>query len=307
MRKILVLGSEGFIGNHLVHYFAAKNNEVYGCDLYETSLKGGYKYFKVSRLSPEWDELFSAHKFDFCINASGSGNVPYSMTHPYTDFEANALDVVRILDTIRRFDPQCRYLHISSAAVYGNPVSLPVSENSALHPLSPYGWHKMIAENICSEYNGIYGIRVSQVRPFSVYGDGLRKQLLWDICSKLQTADEIKLFGTGMESRDFIHVKDVVNLMECIVDQSAFNNEIYNAASGTETAIREVADLFEQYFKGKKKILFSGETRQGDPVNWKADVTKAKSIGFVNRIQLGEGVHSYINWFISLHKSPDFI
>ena len=72
MKHILILGSEGFIGNHLVNYFLDKGFVVYGCDLFETSRYNGYKYVKVSRLSPEWNDIFSERPYDFCINAAGS-------------------------------------------------------------------------------------------------------------------------------------------------------------------------------------------------------------------------------------------
>src|SRR5688572_8068708 len=130
MSKVLVLGSEGFIGKYLTQFFQAKQYNVYGCDLFETSSTSGYNYLKVSRLSPEWDEIFSENKYDVCINAAGSGNVPYSMSHPLIDFEANSLDTIRILEAIRKFNKVCKYLHISSAAVYGNPEQLPIVEDA---------------------------------------------------------------------------------------------------------------------------------------------------------------------------------
>src|SRR5215211_1274307 len=113
MQQILILGSEGFIGSHIVQYFLNKNYKVYGCDLFEApSLE--YRYFKVSRLSPEWESVLSANKFNYCINAAGSGNVPYSMEHPVIDYEANTLDTIHILDAIRRYAPTSKYIHISS-------------------------------------------------------------------------------------------------------------------------------------------------------------------------------------------------
>src|SRR5260370_35821534 len=115
--KLLILGSEGFIGNNLISFFLNKGVRIAGCDLFERPSQHEYAYFKVSRLSPEWDDIFS-RKFDFCINAAGSGNVPYSMEHPLIDFESNTLDTMRILDAIRKNNESCRYLHISSAAVY---------------------------------------------------------------------------------------------------------------------------------------------------------------------------------------------
>lgn len=297
MKSFLILGSEGFIGHHLVQHFSQMNYLVHGCDLFETPQNSGYAYTKVSRLSPEWEEIFSKQVFDFCINAAGSGNVPYSMTHPLADFESNTLDTMRVLEAIRKLSKNCRYLHISSAAVYGNPEKLPVHENDKKNPLSPYGWNKLMAEHICREYQVVYGIATAVIRPFSVYGKGLRKQLLWDICSKLNNADAIRLFGTGNESRDFIHITDLTILIQHIVEKAAFECDIFNAASGEETFIKDIAKIFEVFFHGKKTIRFSGEVRQGDPLNWCADITGIQSLGFQPSVVLKDGINDYARWF----------
>jgi UDP-glucose 4-epimerase len=300
MRSILVLGSEGFIGRHLVQHFLQAQYIVHGCDLFETAQHSGYIYTKVSRLSPEWEEIFSKTSFDFCVNAAGSGNVPYSMTHPLSDFEANTLDTIRVLDAIRRLNKNCRYLHISSAAVYGNPEKLPIDENDRKCPLSPYGWNKLMAEQICSEYASVYGVAVAIIRPFSVYGKGLKKQLLWDICTKLHKDDVISLFGTGKESRDFIHIDDLADAIMKVIENSPFNHNIYNTASGTETSIKQVADIFEHYFPGKKTISFSGVEKKGDPVNWKADISRLAELSFQPKTALDNGIIDYINWYGTL-------
>lgn len=300
MPSILILGSEGFIGNHLVNHFTEAAYQVTGCDLYETSLRGNYTYYKVSRLSPEWEELFGSRPFDFCVNAAGSGNVPYSMSHPVSDFEANTLDTIRVLDAVRRYNPACRYLHLSSAAVYGNPSSLPVKETSPTSPLSPYGFHKLMSEQVCLEYCRIYGLRTAILRPFSVYGEGLRKQIFWDICTRLKYASSIELFGTGKESRDFLHISDLSVLVQKVLDQSDFTCSIYNAGSGVETTLQSVAGFVEKNFRGEKKITFSGETRKGDPLNWKADISAIKKLGFLPALKLEEGITNYIKWFHSL-------
>jgi len=300
--NILILGSEGFIGHHLVHHFLQLQHVVHGCDLFETPQHSGYTYTKVSRLSPEWEEIFARQAFDFCINAAGSGNVPYSMTHPLSDFESNTLDTMRVLDAIRRLNKTCRYLHISSAAVYGNPEKLPVNEGDRKNPLSPYGWNKLMAEHVCREYHIVYGIATAVIRPFSVYGKGLRKQLLWDICSRLSKSDNIQLFGTGKESRDFIHVSDLTVLMQHIIEKAAFEGDIFNAASGEETSIAAIAGIFERCYEGKKKISFSGEGRKGDPLNWRADISAVQALGFGASVPLKEGIKNYISWFESLSE-----
>ena len=302
MKAVLILGSEGFIGNHLARYFVLNGFTVYGCDLFETSRHGGYNYFKVSRLSPEWEEIFTKQDFGFCINAAGSGSVSYSMTHPLLDFEANTLDTARVLDAIRRFNTSCKYLHISSAAVYGNPEKLPVEEDDRKSPLSPYGWNKLMAELVCREYSVVYGLSTAIIRPFSVFGRGLRKQLLWDICVKLQANDSINLFGTGNESRDFIHISDLTTVVDKVLMHSPFNCDVYNTATGTETSIRRIADIFEQNFPGQKRIFFSGTEKKGDPVNWRSDVSKLSKLGFAPTVRFEDGVIDYINWYRSLNN-----
>ena len=299
MKSILILGSEGFIGKHLVTYYLSAGYKVFGCDLCEP-FSGAYSYSKLSQSSPEWDYIFARNSYDVCINAAGSGNVPYSIEHPVMDFEANTSDTMKILDIIRKTQPQCKYLHISSAAVYGDPPTLPVREDLALHPLSPYGWHKFMSELLCREYHELFGLKVAIIRPFSVYGNGLRKQLLWDICQKMQQQPTVTLFGTGKESRDFIHVDDLVRLFDCVVQRCEFNGSVYNAASGIETTIRSIADIFEKHFGGEKNIGFSGQARAGDPVNWRADIRKVRSLGFEPATNLEEGIKSYIEWHLNL-------
>ncbi len=297
--KILILGSQGFIGNHLAHYYMDNGWDVTGCDLVEGGM-GGYVYHKVSVLSSDFDSLFAGQHFDACINASGSGNVAYSITHPLSDFQANAFAVNKVLDTIRKFQPACKYLHISSAAVYGNPLQLPITEQDALAPVSPYGFHKWISEISCTQYSQLYRLLVAVIRPFSVFGNGVKKQLLWDICNKLTKADNITLFGTGNESRDFIHVSDLVRLSGIVMDKSPFACNVYNAASGLETTIREVANLFEAHFPGNKKIQFSGEVKPGDPINWRADVSRITALGFCQSVALEKHISEYIQWFVQL-------
>lgn len=302
--KILVLGSEGFIGSHLVSYFLERGYDVHGCDLGESASRH-YTYVKVSPSYPEWDLFFSAGQFDCCINAAGSGNVGYSVTHPVVDFEANTLETVRVLDAIRRSNPACRYLFISSAAVYGNPQELPIKEEAAKSPLSPYGWHKLLSEQLCKEYNDIYRIKTAIVRPFSVYGPGLRKQLFWDVFNKFKEGgDVLELFGTGKESRDFIFIEDLVRAIDAVVSNGAASGEVYNLASGVETSIHEAMDIFLESLQWPAKLVFNQVVRKGDPLNWRADTGKLSSLGFRPETGLKEGLRRHAAWLKSLTRFP---
>jgi UDP-glucose 4-epimerase len=295
--SILILGSRGFIGKHLVEKFSQIGAHVVGCDLSEFTTKN-YKYYKLSVTCYDFEEIFKSHKFTFCINASGSGDVGFSMKNPTIDFQSNTLSVSKILDAIRNFQPFCKYIHISSAAVYGNPIKLPIIESDYILPLSPYGFHKWMSEILCKEYASLYGLSIAIIRPFSVFGEGLKKQLLWDICTKLQNSDNITLYGTGEESRDFIHIKDLINCVMLIISNCKFNCDIFNIATGKQITIRKVATLFEKYYPGNKKIQFSGELKDGDPSHWHADIGKISKLGFFSENDFENSLCNYIFWYI---------
>lgn len=295
--KILILGSCGFIGSHLVDYYVNKNHAVVGCDLMEHAADQ-YQYRKLSVLSSDFDALLLQHQFDCCINASGSGNVSFSLNQPLSDFESNALVVAKVLETIKRTQPSCKFIQISSAAVYGNPDKLPVSETDAIHPLSPYGYHKWMSEIICKEYSDLFNLNIAVLRPFSVYGNGLKKQLFWDICQKLKKNSAVSLSGTGSETRDFIHISDLAALTDEIISKGEFCGEVYNAATGVQTSIQQIASLFAEIFPEAEEISFTGNSRAGDPLNWQADISKITRLGYTAKTSLSEGVKDYINWYL---------
>lgn len=294
------MGSEGFIGSHVIKYLKDRGWELFGCDLYDVPTQD-YRYTKISRLSPEWEEIIVSTPFDVCVNAAGSGSVPYSITHPFNDFESNAIDTMRILDYIRRHRPSCKYLHISSAAVYGNPVALPVREDAPAEPLSPYGWHKLIAEQLCYEYTEFFHLKTAIIRPFSVYGPGLHKQLFWDTYQKYLSGNgTIELWGTGRESRDFVYIEDLAQAIFCILERAPMNGEIYNIASGEETTIQEAIDLFLGFFDRPCISRFNQKVREGDPLNWRADIGKITSLEFRSAVPIREGLKRTCQWMQSL-------
>jgi nucleoside-diphosphate-sugar epimerase len=173
---------------------------------------------------------------------------------------------------------------------------LPIREIDELAPISPYGVHKLISETICEEFNQLFGIPVAIIRPFSVYGKGLKKQLLWDICQQIKTQNSIELFGSGIESRDFIHITDLVRIIDLIILNSNFECEVFNVANGEETTIFSLSKIFESYFDGKE-ISFSGKSKTGDPLNWKADISNIINIGYRKEVNLEDGILDYITWF----------
>jgi UDP-glucose 4-epimerase len=293
--KILILGSQGFIGSHLTKYFCDQQQDVFGCDLINF-VTNEFTYSKISILDSAFELFISKNNFDVCINASGNGNVSYSFEDPIYDFNANVVAVDTILFLLSKYQPNCKFVHFSSAAVYGNPLLLPVSEESDLQPQSPYGYHKLLSEIICKKYFNLYAMPIIILRPFSVYGNRLKKQIIWDVCSKMNKNNIIEMFGTGNESRDFIHISDVISIIDLLITHSDFKAEILNIGNGEEVKIKDLAALLTTHFKNKE-IVFSNTIRVGDPLNWKADITKISRYGYTMKTPLLEGVRMYVDWF----------
>ncbi len=296
--KILIIGCKGFIGFHVFEYFKKQNFEVLGCDVVTDYVS--QDYIQIDATNSDYHTIFENNIFDICINCSGAASVPLSLQFPLKDFSLNTLNVFKILEAIKTYQPNCKFINLSSAAVYGNPESLPINENAKLHPLSPYGIHKMQAEEICKEFHTYYGIATCSLRIFSAYGEGLKKQLFWDLYQKFLNNDSIELYGTGNESRDFIHVDDIVSAIHHVIEKAAFSGSTINIANGEEFTIQLVADLFHKNFGDTKTIRFNNQVKQGDPLNWKADISKLQSLGYSQKVGIENGIQRYIDWIKAL-------
>ena len=292
--KILVIGSKGFIGSHATAFFGNKGNEVWGCDVVVDYTSE--KYILIDATNADFHTVFQEQQFDVCINCSGAASVPDSLKHPLRDYTLNTLNVYKLLDAIRQYQSMCKFINLSSAAVYGNPSVLPIAETSDLHPLSPYGLHKLQAEQICKEFYTYYNIPTCSLRIFSAYGEGLKKQLFWDLAKKAKQGEAFTLFGTGRESRDFIHVSDLINAIDLVISKGNFNGGAINVANGQEILIENAVSLFYELWGKKIKYTFSGEERKGDPNNWVADISIIKSMGYESKTPIREGLRKYHEW-----------
>ncbi len=298
--KIIVIGSEGFIGSHCVDYFKSKGHELYEADIFFVDKSN---YFFINPNQTDFLPLFKEQTYDVCINASGSANVGFSFDKPEIDFELNVLNVQRLLVAIRKYNPTCKFINFSSAAVYGNPNRLPIREDFITQPLSPYGFHKLQSEYLLKEYHKFFGLYTCNIRVFSAYGTRLKKQLFWDLYQKAIQIEEnqtVELFGTGEESRDFIFIDDLVVLVDKIIENSFFYGNTIHAASGVESKIKDVVEVFykalNQNLGIKVNHVFSGKVKIGDPNNWKADISLSETLGFVPQFGIFEGLTHYTKW-----------
>ena len=304
MNKILmVTGVAGFLGRTLALYFSRKGWEVVGVDIIkknDLSISFLKLYLQLDLPNPQFIQLLKMTKPNVCIHCAGGASVGASFNQPWIDFNQGPTLTYYVLNCLHEVVPQCDFILLSSAAIYGNASSLPVSENIKPDPISIYGFNKLQSEIVSREFNQVYGQPTSIVRIFSAYGPGLCRQVIWDICEKGITENEVHLHGTGNESRDFIYSSDIARGIELVLTFGKRKNGIYNLACGSQISISDLAALILANLRLENKhVIFNGINPIGNPLNLQANIQKIRHLGFSPQISIEKGVNYYTKWFLS--------
>lgn len=300
--KILVTGAYGFLGRYTAKKFKEEGYHVTGmghgkwyAEEYE---KWGIDNWVESTIT--FDALMNINtKFDVIIHCAGSGSVAFSRQNPYEDYQKSVQSTLSLLEYIRLQNPKCKFIYPSSPAVQGNLGNIQIEEEMSASPVSPYGFHKKIAEELCQSYNTNFNVAIGIVRFFSIYGEGLKKQLLWDACRKIDLSDKVVFFGTGKETRDWIHVSDAVELLY-VLNENLQDCVVINGGCGKSLEIEYVISKLAKNFDKEMNISFSGEIKEGDPIHFWANMDKANKLGWQAKINLEDGLLSYVNYYKSL-------
>ena len=303
--SIWITGANGFIGRHLVRELASSGHAVHGVghgalDPADARALGLQTWINGEVDAANLNALAVAHGVpSHVFHLAGGSSVGLSMERPFEDFSRTVASTARLLEWLRSFAPDSRLIVVSSAAVYGAEHAGPIRESAALAPMSPYGHHKLMMEQLCQSYVQSFGIRCAVVRLFSVYGPNLRKQLLWDICSRLHSEQStLTLGGTGAEIRDWTDVRDVVRLLARVAEgarQDGF--DVINGGSGRGVSVAGIAEGLIGHWGGKTALQFSGVARPGDPTSLLADNGRVLDMSFDWRIPLERGLADYVAWF----------
>lgn len=299
--NVLVTGCFGFIGGNLFRFLNSNNHKVYGIGRNSSFLNSSNCLVGDVNFNTLNEYKLRYGVPDLIYHLTGGSTVGSAISKPFEEYENTVTSAVDLLDWVRLNSPNSKVIIASSAAVYGLNGAHLLKESDAANPFSNYGYYKYVVETLSEMYVRNYKLNVTCARIFSVYGEGLRKQLLWDVCQKLKTlkkGDSITCFGTGNEVRDWIHIEDVCNaLYEIGRCERPLN--IINIGTGIpHTVSHLVKNIIKCWFSDEDDLtlIFNQQVREGDPFSLVSDNSLKKIVSGQDNILLEEGIRRYITW-----------
>jgi UDP-glucose 4-epimerase len=314
---VWITGAHGFIGRHLARSLANSGRTVCGIghgawEKSEAGRAGVSHWINGEIVASNLSELRTASgKPAAVVHLAGGSSVGVAISQPREDFARTVYTTVELLEWIRQHSLGTAVIVASSAAVYGDGHAGRIAETATPNPYSPYGHHKLIMEYLCRSYGASYGVKCAVARLFSVYGQGLKKQLLWDLCSSLnRDPTKVELGGSGRELRDWTEVRDVVRILARMMPMATSSVPVLNVGMGTAVSVQIIAqlviDAWGKEVGGPGTVLnFNGRSRPGDPFSLIADTSLQVQAGLDCSIVLADGIADYVAWFKSQRMSSD--
>jgi UDP-glucose 4-epimerase len=308
--RVLVTGGAGFIGSHLVDRLIEENYEVTVLDnFFSGKVENLRKHLDTKWLTLVKGDARNSADVKEALNGVSTIfhlaaiiDVQSSMKNAKLTNDVNVNGTLNVLQESLN-ENVARFIYISTCAVYGEAQYLPIDEKHPIAPLSPYGASKFEAENHCHRYHRTYGLETCCLRLFNVYGPrqaiGPYSGVITRFTENLEKSHPPIVYGNGKQTRDFIHVEDVVSSCLLAIENMHEKFETVNIGTGKPTSINKLANiLIKLSDKTDLKPIYKAH-REGDIRNSYADISKAqKMLNFKPKIGLEEGLQSLVK-----HKS----
>jgi len=310
MANYLVTGAVGFIGARTSELLIQDGHTVVGIDnmndAYDVRMKefrlkhlsrlNGFKLYKLDISKRADMESLHDQKFDGVINLAARAGVRYSVENPWMFYESNLTGTLNMLELCRVTGTK-KFVQASTSSIYGANPPYPTPETaSSSEPLQPYAASKKAAEVLAHSYHYLYGIDVSVLRYFTVYGPAGRPDLaMFRFCQWINEGRPVRINGDGNQSRGFTYVDDIAR--GTILALKPLGYEIINLGGHDVITINDLVKMLEELI-GKKADVQYGPPNLADMLsNW-ADVSKAKEmLGWKPQVGLVEGVKKLVDWY----------
>ena len=269
--KIIILGSEGFVGNNLVNGLSGKH-EISCADLVPESKHDNYTQFDITDLSSV-DGIIK--NTDVVIDLVADSLVS-SLDGSIQNARVNIIGMLNVLESCRKNKIK-KIIFTSASSMIGIPTTKQVSENHLAVPKTAYGITKLASEHYLRLYNELYGLNFVVFRFFNIYGSFQKNGLVPSIYTKIMNNEPITIFGHGNQVRDYIYVEDIIPFFNRVISTDIGNNSIFNMGTGQGTSIMELVKLFSTLMDIKPEIEHLPE-RKGEIGNFVADTRKLEKI-----------------------------
>ncbi len=302
--KALVTGGAGFIGSNLVRLLLSKSIYVKVLDNLSTGYRKNLEGLSVDFVQGDVRDKGLVervvHDVDVIFHLAASiGNVK-SLKGPQEDSEINVLGTVNILEAARTSGVK-RIVYSSSAAIFGELVTMPIAEDHPQNPDSPYGVSKLAGEKHVLCFGKLYGMTVICLRYFNAYGVNQRYDAYGNVipifANRLITGKPLTVYGDGEQTRDFINVKDIA-VANYLAATNAEKSAVYNIGSGTTITINELVRMVQETSGISAVSIDYAAPRPGEVRQCRADITRAKEdFGFSPDPDIRTGLIEYFEWF----------
>ncbi|ODV48834.1 UDP-glucose 4-epimerase [Methanohalophilus euhalobius] len=296
-QTILITGGLGQVGSYLTDRFCTDNKIIV---LDNTSspcrheVPAGVQLVVGDIQGPEAVRL--VEQTDVVIHTAAQIDVNRSMEQPMFDCENNILGTLNLLEAARQTNLK-RFVYFSSAAVYGDTIYTPIDENHPTQPLSPYGVSKLTGEQYALMYHRAFNLPVSVLRPFNIYSprqdpSNPYSGVITKFMEKVKAGQSPIIFGDGEQTRDFISVHDIVDLVELLVEKDEAIGKVFNAGTGKQTSVNRLAEIVQNVFDSNLPLEYQ-DARTGDIRHSVADISAARTLGFTPQVSLEEGLAEF--------------
>lgn len=314
MAVYLVTGAAGFIGAKVCEFLLREGHTVIGVDNLNDAYDVRLKYWRLAQLADKsgfefhrlditdrqelkrlW-ELRGTAPFDAVINLAARAGVRYSVENPWVYFETNTTGALNLLELCQEYGVN-KYVLASSSSLYGNAPRLPWREDTDTNrPISPYAASKKAAETLCYTYHYLYGLDVTVLRYFTVYGPAGRPDMVpFRLVQWISEGQPVTVFGDGQQSRDFTYVDDIAR--GTIAGLRPLGYEVINLGSDTPVVLMDAIRIVEKLIDAQANLVRKPRHAADVLATW-ADISKAKQLlDWHPQVSLHDGMKRLIDWY----------
>lgn len=324
-QKILITGGTGFQGSNLTKSLLKEGYDVTILNTHSSKNETNIKKFDLQEAKIIWGTINDKQivkdamkDTNLVIHTAAKIHVDDSIKHPTDYFRTNVMGTNNVLEVAREYN--IPVMHVSTCEVYGF-IDSDLYEDSPLMPRSPYAASKAGADRMAYSYYTTYDMNICIIRPFNVFGPGQKDGECGAViprwCTSLMNGEDIKIYGDGKQSREFIYIDDLVDAYKIIISKmlsgKELAGEVINVGTGVDINIKYLAEQMSKQIDGpwiepenhdfmggvgkfKKGKIIYGDSRPGEVKRFISNSDKMKSFGWEPKVGLSEGLKKYIEW-----------